>query len=122
MILHPLIPFQISQFQLKISFLASLAFFQKSIFGNRYIPLLHHHNSIRLQSHRNPLFLRQSVFQLGMTGHYHNSEKRFFLTASSGFRKANFVFSVPKAQMCSFKNILILGALSGIFCYWKLFC
>ena len=122
MILHPLIPFQISQFQLKISFLALLVFFQKSILGNRYIPHLHHHNSIRLQSHRNPLFLRQSVFQLGMTGHYHNSEKRFFLTASSGSRKANFLFSVPKAQMCSFKNILILGALSRTFCYWKLFC
>lgn len=79
MILHPLIPFQISQFQLKISFLALLVFFQKCILGNIQIPLHHHHNSIRLQSHQNPLFLRQSVFQLGMTGRYHNSEKLVFL-------------------------------------------
>ena len=83
MILYPLIPFQISQFQLKISFWTLLAFFQKSI-GNPHIPLLHHHNSIRLQSHQNPLFLRQSVFQLGMTGHYHNSEKLVLLNFISG--------------------------------------
>ena len=44
------------------------------------------------------------------------------LTASSGSRKAKFFSSVPKAQMCSFKNILVFQEFFAIRNSVRIFC